>query len=161
MLQLPGRCFFPAWAASTHLEAIAIALGRSSPFTGAVEKGGDVTGQHVGDSTVLDMCEHALVARCPGVSPSQYPTFVPFRRSAVWVTQSSQRLKRCLLSPRRHKRQTLTACQYESQLDSHVCRRSVLALGVAGLSLTQRAQTADAETALPPELRKSTSTLRG
>ena len=116
-----------------------------------------VNGHLVGDSTVLDMCEHAVVARCPGVCRSQHVTSMPFRASTVWVTQILQRSKHELSRPRRHERQVLTAHQCESQSDSHVCRRSVLALGVAGLCMTQRAQTADAETALPPELRKQCS----
>ena len=35
-----------------------------------------------------------------------------------------------------------------------MCRRSLLALGVAGVCMTQQVQTADAETALSPELRE-------
>lgn len=45
-------------------------------------------------------------------------------------------------------------CGSEKELDGHVCRRSVLALGVAGFCVVQRTQRANAETALPPELRE-------
>ena len=106
------------------------------------------------DETALDMCEHAAVAMRPLVAPTQHASFVPFRTSALRVKQSLQASKAGLLRPRRHHHQTTAACQHEPQLESHACRRSVLALGVAGLCMTQQAQTASAETALPPELRE-------
>ena len=106
------------------------------------------------------MCEHAAFAKRPVVAYAQRGSFVPFRASPLWVARLQQASQGRLLNPRRHYHQTTTACHCDSHLDSHVCRRSVLALGVAGVCMTQRAQTANAETALPPELREHCISLR-
>lgn len=107
--------------------------------------------------TVSNMKGHASCPTCPLVSRAQHPcpslltSSFACRTRAFWPRHG---LRTHLPITRQLIRHNTSAQHCEAHPNSHVCRRAMLALGVAGLGLVHSAQPANAETALPMELRE-------
>lgn len=107
--------------------------------------------------TVSNMNGRASAPTCPLVFRAQHPcsslltSSFACRSRASWPRHG---LRAHLPMTRQLTCHNTSAQHCEGQPDSHVCRRAMLAFGVVGLGLVHSAQPADAETALPTELRE-------
>jgi hypothetical protein len=107
--------------------------------------------------TVSNMKGHASCPTCPLVSraqhlcPSLLTSSIACRSRAFWPPHG---LRTHLPITRQLICHNTSAQHCEAHPNSHVCRRAMLAFGVAGLGLVHSAQPADAETAIPTELRE-------